>query len=253
MFTRIAIGQLVRQGRLSYDDKLIKILPGYPNREAAAKINIGHLINMTSGIGDFFNDKFEAIDKKTLRTNKDYLPLFGSNPLEFEPGTKNRYSNGGYIVLGLVIEKITGKSYYDFVRENIFKPAGMMNTDSYALDDLPANSAIGYLPKNGSVHPQNESMQPARGSSAGGGYSTADDLLKFSTALRSRKLLIPDDKGEFPAEFKGLGIAGGSPGVNATFSVNGQTGYTIIVLSNYGPPSAEKPGSQIRDWLKNIK
>lgn len=253
LFTRIAIGQLVRQGKLSYEDKLIKILPDYPNRDAAAKITIGHLINMTSGVGDFFNEKFDAVDKKTLRSNKDYLPLFGGDPLEFEPGTKNRYSNGGYLVLGLVIEKISGKSYYDFVRENIFKPADMINTDSYALDALPANTAIGYLPKNGDSHQRNESMQPARGSSAGGGYSTADDLLKFSNALRSKKLLIPDDKGEFPAEFKDLGIAGGSPGVNATFSVNGQTGYTVIVLSNYDPPRAERPDSQIRAWLKNIK
>ncbi|CAN5486996.1 hypothetical protein BH10ACI2_BH10ACI2_25070 [soil metagenome] len=253
MFTRVAIGQLVSQGKLSFDDKLIKILPDYPNREAAEKITIGHLVTMTSGIGDFFNDKFQAADKKKIRSNKDYLPLFGSDPLEFEPGTKNRYSNGGYLVLGLVIEKITGKSYYDYVRENIFKPAGMTNSDSYEIDKLPSNTAIGYLPKNNSGRATNESLQPARGSSAGGGYSTAADMLKFAEALRSKKLQVPDDKGVFPADFKGLGIAGGSPGVNAMFTTNGQTGYTIIVLSNYDPPTAEKPGSQIRDWLKNIK
>ena len=253
IFTRIAIGQLVSQGKLSFNDKLIKILPDYPNKDAAAKITIGHLVNMTSGIGDFFNEKFDVADKKTLRSNKDYLPLFGSDPLEFEPGTNNRYSNGGYLVLGLVIEKITGKSYYDYVRENIFKPAGMTNTDSFMIDALPANTAIGYLPDNGSGHHKNEPMQPARGSSAGGGYSTADDMLKFSNALRSKKLAIPDDKGGFPPEFKRLGIAGGSPGVNALFIANGETGYTIIVLSNYDPPSAEKPGIMIRDWVKQVK
>ncbi|MEO6655504.1 MAG: serine hydrolase domain-containing protein, partial [Pyrinomonadaceae bacterium] len=251
-FTRIAIGQLVKQGKLSFDDKLIKILPDYPNRDAAAKITIGHLVNMTSGIGDFFNDKFDAIDKKKLRENKDYLPLFGSDPLEFEPGTKNRYSNAGYVVLGLVIEKISGKSYYDYVRDNIFKPAGMNSTDSYALDELPINTAFGYAGTAGARN-RNLASLPGRGSSAGGGYSTATDLLKFSNALRNQKLTIPDDNGGFSATFNGVGIAGGSPGVNALFIANGQTGYTIIVLSNYGPPSAEKPGTQIRDWLKQIK
>jgi len=121
------------------------------------------------------------------------------------------------------------------------------------MDELPVNTALGYLPKNSTGRPTNVTMQPARGSSAGGGYSTAGDMLKFADALRSKKLQIPDDKGSFPAEFKGTGIAGGSPGVNSTFITNGQTGYTIITLSNYDPPAAEKPSSQIRDWLKNIK
>ncbi len=249
VFTRIAIGQLIRQGKLSYDDKLIKVLPDYPNRDAAAKITIGNLITMTSGIGDFFNDKYFAIDKGSLRSLKDYLPLFANEPLEFEPGTSNRYSNGGYLVLGLVIEKLSGKSYYDYVRDNVFKPAGMTHTDSYEIDKLPANTAYGYMP--GKI--RNDKSLPGRGSSAGGGYSTAGDLLKFSNALRGKILAIPDDKGGFPTEFTGIGVAGGSEGVNALFIANGQTGYTIIVLSNYEPPSAERPGMQVRDWLKHVK
>jgi CubicO group peptidase (beta-lactamase class C family) len=251
IFTRIAIGQLISQGKLSYNDKLSKILPDYPNRDAANKITIGNLVTMTSGIGDFFNDRFLAMDKGKLRSLQDYLPLFANanDPLEFEPGTKNRYSNGGYVVLGLVIEKLSGKSYFDYVRDNIFKPAGMNDTDSFEMDKLPPNTAYGYLPGN----IRNDKSLPARGSSAGGGYSTAADLLKFSNALRNKKLSIPDDNGGFPADFKGTGIAGGSEGVNALFIVNGQTGYTIIVLSNYEPPSAEKPGMQVRDWLKQFQ
>ena len=252
IFTRVSIGQLVKAGKLSFDDKLIKVLPDYPNKEVPAKITIGQLVTMTSGLGDFFNEKFMSMDKKKIRSLKDYVPLFADAPLEFEPGTKSRYSNAGYLVLGLVIEKVTGTNYYDYVRENVFKPAGMTNTDSFAMDDLPANTAYGYeLAANG--RRRNDISLPGRGSSAGGGYSTAADLLKFSNALRSKKLEIPDDKGGFPAEFKGTGIAGGSEGVNALFITNGQTGYTIVVLSNYDPPSAEKPGTQVRDWLKNIK
>lgn len=251
-FTRIAIGQLVRAGKLSFNDKLIKILPDYPNHDAASKITIGQLVNMRSGIGDFFNDRFRAMDKKKLQAVKDYLQLFGNDPLEFEPGTKNRYSNGGYIVLGLVIEKLSGMNYYDYVRENIFKPAGMTNSAWFAVDDLPANTARGYI-GSGPGRTSNQATLPGRGSSAGGGYSNAADLLKFSMALRSKKLEIPDDDGSFPAAFDGVGIAGGTEGVNALFIANGQTGYTIIVLSNYDPPSAERPGVQVRDWINKIK
>ena len=252
MFTRIAIGQLVKQGKLSFSDKLIKVLPDYPNRDVASKITIGDIVTMKSGMGDFFNEKYFGADKSKIKTLQDYLPLFVNDKLEFEPGTRSRYSNAGYLVLGLVIEKLTGRSYYDYVHKNIFKPAGMTKTDSFAMKDLPTNTAFGYQVA-ASGRARNDISLPGRGSSAGGGYSTAGDMLKFSNALRSKTLEIPGDDGTFPAEFKGAGVAGGSDGVNALFITNGQTGYTIIVLSNYDPPSAEKPGAQIRDWLKSVK
>ncbi len=252
VFTRIAIGQLVKAGKLSFDDKLIKILPDYPNRAAAEKITIGQLITMKSGIGDFFNEKFMAADRSKIRTLRDYLPFFADEPLLFEPGTSNSYSNGGYLVLGLIIEKLTGRSYYDYVRDNIFKPTGMANTDSYERNDLPANTAFGYQ-RGAGGRVRNTDSLPGRGSSAGGGYSNAADLLRLANALRSKKLEIPDDEGRFPVTFNGLGVAGGSEGVNALFITNGLSGYTVIVLSNYDPPSAEKPGSQIRDWIKQIR
>lgn len=253
LFTRIAIGQLVSQGKLSFNDKLIKVLPDYPNRQVAEKITIGQLITMKSGLGDFFNEKFEAADKSKLRTNADYLPLFVNDPLEFEPGTNQRYSNSGYVVLGLVIEKLSGKNYYEYVRENIFKPAGMTSTDSYAMNELPVNTAVGYMSSESGDRMPNVPMQPARGSSAGGGYSTVDDMLRFATALKSKKLVIPNDDGSFPAVFEGTGFAGGSPGVNSYFITSGKSGYTLVVLSNFDPPSAEKPGDLIRNWIKNLK
>ncbi len=252
VFTRIAIGQLVAAGKLSFTDKLIKALPDYPNRAVAEKITVGQLVTMTSGIGDFFNEKFEAAEKSRIRSLKDYLPFFVNEPLAFEPGTGKAYSNGGYLVLGLIVEKLSGKSYYDYVRENMFAPAGMASTDSYAIDELPANTAVGYASAAGKRTP-NLSEQPARGSSAGGGYSTADDMLRFANALKARKLVLPNDDGTLPTDFTGAGFAGGSPGVNAIFITNGSTGYTVIVLSNFDPPSAEKPGELVRDWLKQLK
>ncbi len=253
IFTRIAIGQLVSQGKLSFSDKLIKVLPDYPNRSVAVKITIGQLITMSSGMGDFFNAKFDAADKSTIRSQKDYLQFFVNDALEFEPGTDRRYSNAGYLVLGMVIEELSGKTYYDYVRENVFKPAGMTSTDSYAMDELPANTAVGYASQAPGKRTPNVSEQPARGSSAGGGYSTAEDMLRFANALKTRKLVVPNDDGTFPTSLTDVGIAGGSPGVNAIFITNGTTGYTVIVLSNFDPPSAEKPGELVRDWLKQLK
>lgn len=253
MFTRIAIGQLAEQGKISFDDKLGKFLPDYPNKDAAEKVTIRHLVTMKSGIGDFFGEKFAASEKGIYRKNSDFIPLFASQPLAFEPGTSQQYSNGGYILLGAIIEKVSGKSYYDYVRENIFKPAGMTDTDSFEADKMPANSAEGYTKLNPERKwTSNLSTRPARGSAAGGGYSTAEDLLKFSLALQSGKLTVPDDNGQPQKEVR-IGIAGGADGINGMLLVNGQTGYTIIVLSNYDPPSAERVGTQIRDWLKQVK
>lgn len=253
IFTRIAIGQLAQKGKISFDDKLGKFLPDYPNKEAREKITIRHLVTMRSGIGDFFGETFDNSPKENFRKNSDFIPLFAAQPLAFEPGTQQQYSNGGYILLGAIIEKVSGKSYFDYVRENIFKPAGMNDTDSFETDKKPANTANGYTrrnPKN--VLIDNISTRPFRGSAAGGGYSTAGDLLKFSQAVKSGKLTIPDNDGQ-PRKDSGLGIAGGAPGINAVLEINAETGYTIIVLSNFDPPSAEQVGKQLREWTKQIK
>ncbi|HEV7700565.1 MAG TPA: serine hydrolase domain-containing protein [Pyrinomonadaceae bacterium] len=253
MFTRVAIGQMVKAGKLSFSDKLIKVLPDYPNRDVAEKITIGQIVTMTSGLGDIFTDSYFAMDGHKVRSLKDYLPLFADKPLEFEPGTSNRYSNAGYVVLGIVIEKLSGKSYYDYVRENVFAPAGMRDSDSYEIDKLPANTATGYMKKGTPERVPNPPALPGRGSSAGGGYSTADDLLRFVAALTANKLVVPNDDGTLPTEFKGFGFAGGSEGINGILMSNPKTGYTIVVLSNFDPPSAEAPGMMVRDWIKQLK
>jgi len=260
IFTQIAIGQLAEQGKLSFDDKLGKHLPDYQNREAAEKVTIRQMLDMKSGIGDFFGPEFEAMPKNRLRTVKDFLPLFASKPLQFEPGTRQQYSNGGYIVLGAIVEKISGEEYFEYVREHIFKPAGMQNTDWYEADIVTANLASGYTRGGSStgVRRNNVYSRPAKGSPAGGGYSTAPDLMKFVSALREGKLRVPDFRNQqsprqAPARFRGLGIAGGAPGINAALEADEDRGYTIIVMSNYDPPSAEKIARQIRGWISRIK
>jgi CubicO group peptidase (beta-lactamase class C family) len=260
-FTRIVIGQLVKQGKISYDDKLGKYLPDNPNKEASEKVTIRHLSTMRSGIGDFFGEKYDAAPKGKLRTISDFIPLFADQPLAFEPGTKSQYSNGGYILLGAIIEKVTGMSYYDYVRKHLFQPARMADTDYYESDKKTANMAEGYTTlgvSEGSAirRRNNRDTRPARGTSAGGGYSTIGDLLKFSLLLRNGTIQLPDesqDPKNSNRKFAGFGIAGGSPGVNAIMEISPENGYTVIVLSNYDPPYAEKVGTTILNWLRRIK
>ncbi len=265
-FTQTAIGQLAGKGRLSLSDTVRKHLPDYPN-PAADRITIAQLLTMASGMGDFFGEKFDATPKSRIRTLQDYLGLFASDPLLFEPGTSRRYSNAGYVVLGLIIEKITGQSYYDYVRENIYGPAGMTSSDSFMQDAVVANRAVGYTSEDagGKRRPEplvNVYELPARGSSAGGGYSTAGDLLRFDVAMRSGKLLSPAWTAWYYSDLStpppsgapgklqgGKGVAGGTAGVNGVLEMDLDTGYTVVVMSNLDPPSAEKVGKTLRQWL----
>jgi CubicO group peptidase (beta-lactamase class C family) len=207
---------------------------------------------MSSGIGDFFGERYESTSKEKLNSVADYLPLFADKPLEFEPGAQKRYSNGGYIVLGAIIQKVSGMDYYGYVRTNLFQPAGMLRSDSFAKTFSNSDIAVGYTRKTKSGQAavgliRNDWMLPQRGSSAGGGYSTARDLLKYTQALPQGNL--------GPATFEsrnGLSISGGTEGVNAVVDWHPKSGYTVVVLANYDPPSAEKVGHQIRAWLPEM-
>ena len=257
-FTKLAIAQLLEAGKLSLDDPLGKFLPDFPNPDAAARVTVAHLVAMRSGIGDFFGPEFNATPKDRIRKLADYLPFFARKPLAFEPGTSEAYSNGGYVTLGLIIEKVSGQTYYDYVRDHIYRPAGMADTDAFELDAVVPNLATGYVGKSRS----NIYSLPARGSSAGGGYSTAPDLLKFAEALLSGRLASrpytawylggPRPDGATPASAPagplrgGLGVAGGSPGVNAVFELNAAQHLVIVVLANDDPPAAETVARKIR-------
>jgi CubicO group peptidase (beta-lactamase class C family)/predicted aspartyl protease len=246
IFTQVAIAQLAAAGKLSLDDTIRKHLPDYPS-PVAEKITIRQLVEHRSGLGDIFGERFFAA-RSSLRKLSDYLPLFADKPLEFEPGTDQRYSNAGYIVLGLIIERISGQSYYDYVREHIFKPARMNDSDSFAVDEQVANRAVGQT-KRGPEGPlrqrqSNKGTLPARGSSAGGGYSTAQDLVRFTEALVANKLTPQKWTDWLLHSGRSLAIAGGAPGINAVLEM--EPPYTLVVLSNYDPPSAETVARSFR-------
>lgn len=256
IFTMLAVGMLADEGKLSLDDKLGKFLPDYPNTDAREKVTVRHLLTMTSGVGDFFGPEYDAMPKDKLRTIADFIPLFSGKPLLFEPGKGRRYSNGGYVLLGAIIEKVSGKSYYDFVRSRIFVPIGMSATESYFSDAKTPNLAMGYTREIDALKwSPNTATRPARGSSAGGGYSTAQDMLKFANAIESKTFKVPaallavQDPMVGGMFRGGLGIAGGAPGINSTLDSNLPGGYTVIVLSNYDPPAAQTVSEHIRGLL----
>ena len=255
IFTHVAIGQLAAVGKLSLTETIAKHLPDL-NVPSADKITIEQLLQHRSGLGDIFGPKFMA-SHASLRKLSDYVPLFAGAPLSFEPGSDQKYSNAGFVVLGLIIEKVSGQSYYDYIRDHITKPAGMTDTASYAVDENVPNRAVG-LTKRGPEGPlparqNNINTLPARGSSAGGGYSTAADLLRFSQALLADKLLpkkwtdwVFTGKLDAPGQ-RNIGVAGGSPGVNAVLEI--APPYTVIVMSNFDPPAAMEVGSEVRKLL----
>jgi CubicO group peptidase (beta-lactamase class C family) len=260
MFTAVAIAQLAEQGKLAFDDPIAKLLPDYPNKQVAEKVTVHQLLTHTSGMGSYFGEKL--IDERTKFVKvQDYFSLFVNEPLAFEPGKDWQYSNSGYIVLGAIIEKVSGEDYFDYVSKHIFKPAGMLNTDSYELDRDVPNVATGYTNADRKFQFQLKErrntliFQGFKGSPAGGGYSTVGDLLRFSVALREHKLLnaknvelvtVGKVKGGRPGEMYGYGFevatvngerivghSGGALGANAFFDMYLDSGYTVVVLSNY--------------------
>ncbi len=242
-FTGLAIRRLAAEKKISLDDTIGKFLPDYPNEDAAARVTVRHLLEMSSGIGDFFGDRYDAADKETILTLADYLPLFADQPLAFEPGKGSLYSNGGYVVLGLIIETVTGRDYYDYIRETVFAPAGMANSGWIPKAADISGRALGYV-RDGSSWKTNYDTLPGKGSSAGGGYSTARDLLKYTVALEKG---IYGPAGE---ELRGgMGIAGGAPGLNAALEWMTERGVVIVVMANLSPPAAMRMAQQVRAWL----
>ena len=179
LFTTVALMQLRDEGKVDFTKTLSTYLPDYAPA-IASRITIQQLLRHTSGMGDIFGPAYDATPKDKLRSLRDYLPLFAGKPLEFEPGARTRYSNAGYILLGLVIEKLSGMSYDDYVRTKIFAPLSMNDTAAYESDAIIAKRATGYSRRDDGTLCANIHTLPGRGSSAGGGYSTVHDLLKFT-------------------------------------------------------------------------
>jgi CubicO group peptidase (beta-lactamase class C family) len=277
MFTAVAIAQLVEKGKLAFDDKVGKILPDYPNRDVREKVTVHQLLTHTSGLGSYWNKKFEE-RRASIKTVADYLALFADEPPQFEPGARFQYSNSGFIVLGAVIEKVSGQNYYDYVRQHIYQPAGMSNSDAYEMTEQTGNMAMGYTSEgegpSSKTRKENSGSRPNRGGPAGGGYSSAEDLLKFAVALRQNKLisarsleLVTTGKvkmggggnlyaygfGDLRVNGKrSFGHNGGAPGIASSLSIFPELGYTVIVMTNYDPPNMMPVVRKLEQLVTNL-
>ncbi len=262
MFTSVATLQLVQAGKLSLQDPLAKHLRDYPNQELAKKVTVRHLLTHSGGTGDIFGPEFGQ-NRLNLRALQDYVKLYGTRGLQFEPGSRWAYSNYGFLLLGVLIERVSGQSYYDYVREHVFKPAGMKATDSLPEEQVVKNRATGYARRAGGWEPNTDTL-PWRGTSAGGGYSTVGDLFRFAQALMQGKLLDPKLVREATspqapsleygygfgvsdaAGMRMFGHSGGAPGMNGVLRVYPDRGYVVAVLANLDPPAA----TRLADWLE---
>jgi CubicO group peptidase (beta-lactamase class C family) len=265
-FTTVAIAQLLEAGKLSLDDPIGKYLDMFP-REISEKVKIRHLLNMRSGWGDYWSNEYYLSHVTRLRSVNECMEFIKDVPLDFEPGTNFQHCNTGFIVAGAIIEKVSGMDYYDYIRKNIYEPAGMTDSDSYDKDGPVENLAMGYTNMNsadreGTGYEWNNMYSlPPRGTPAGGGYSTVYDLLKFDSALRSFKLLSPAYTGYYLRRFEGTPgdsftppekpyrIAGAAMGVSAFIALDFQSPYSVIVLSNYDFPTGINLGMEILEML----
>ena len=256
MFTAVATLQLAEAGKLKLDDPIGAHLPDYPNKEVAAKVTVRHLLTHTGGTGDIFGPEFEE-HRLQLREHRDYLKLYGRRGLTQEPGARFEYSNYGFVLLGALIEQVTGGSYDDYVRDHVFRRAGMRSTGARPESvDVP-DRAVGYLRASpGSDWAPNTDTLPWRGTAAGGGYSTVGDMLRFAQALDSGRLISETTLAEatrphqqqygygFDVQGQGrlrsYGHGGGAPGMNGELRIFPQLGYVVVSLSNLDPPAASE-------------
>jgi D-alanyl-D-alanine carboxypeptidase len=278
MFTAVSVGQLVEKGKLSFTDSLAKALPDYPNRAFAARVTIHQLLTHTSGIGGdvFMPEVLEH--RERFRRPADFLPLFSAEPAQFPPGERFMYANAGFVVLGAVVERLSGETYFDYVQNHVLAPAGMRDTVWPEIDEVVPNLAVGYHVGDDDpfalARRTNVMTLPFKGGPAGGGYSTAPDLRAFAAALRGHKLLsasmtdtVTSAKVDLPPPWpKGLrygygfstrvvrgkevrGNGGGSAGVNSELIIFWDGSYTVAIAGNYDPPAATEFADEIIEFL----
>ena len=226
-------------------------LPEYPDTPLARSVTVQQLLTHTGGTGDFFGTEYD-VHASELRAPSDFVRLFGRRDPLFPPGSRWGYSNFGFILLGAILEQVSGQSWDAYLERNVFSVAGMTATSAIASAGKTA------LPLTGAAQTGLKRLPYYVGLPAGGGYSTTDDLLRFATALGQTRLLDQTHRHMLTTAVTpaggaqwslGLRIAtrngelcyghgGSAPGANADFAVYPRSGYTIIVLCNRGHPHA---------------
>jgi D-alanyl-D-alanine carboxypeptidase len=270
MFTAVAIAQLVEAGKLSWDDTLAQRVPEYPDHETAKRITVWQLLHHTAGLGDFLVPELFGQREKFVDA-ADYLDLIARQPKVGDHGKDWNYSNAGYVLLGRIVENVSGENYFGYIERHVFAPAGMRASGFDTLDDVTPNLAVGYFHAGlfASEWKADWMKNPFKGGPAGGGYSNNADLLRFASALRKGKLVKPatlakmfDDEvpagpGGYAAGFGDRlshgrhvrGHAGGIEGTDANLAMIWESNADVVLTSNEGPGQAWLFAERIADLL----
>ncbi len=255
-FTAAAILRLAEQGKLSLDDPISKYYPEAP--AAWEKITIHHLLNHTSGIVSYTGlpDFFQK-QSMIARKPAEIVKLTQDKPLEFEPGSKMKYNNTGYILLGYVIEKVSGAPYDEYLRRTLFEPLGLKDTGYDWNNAVIARRASGYTPDGKHAAYLDMSLPYAAGSL----YSTVDDLARWAEALESGKVVSEESYAKMTTPYFNqygyglvmekiedhavVGHGGGINGFNTMLLRARNDGLTVAVLANQNGPAADRMGKDL--------
>jgi CubicO group peptidase (beta-lactamase class C family) len=273
MFTAVAVAQLVKAGKLSYTDTVAKLLPDYPNRKAAERITVHQLLTHSAGMGTFFESP--GFDPRRLyRTPAEEVAVYQEEPLFFEPGARWRYSNAGYSLLGLIVERVSGESYLHYVRRHIFEPLGMRDTDTNEPGEAVRGASVLYKqadldPLGMEPYVADTKVQTSHANGFGNGFSTAGDLFKFARAVRTGRLLGEEmtrtavtakvnvnpqatqrwGYGFAERTVNGETVRGHTGGGRADVEMLWESGYTVVVQTNATPPPASALSSEIINFI----
>ena len=257
VFTAVGILKLIEKKQLGYGDKIGELLP-YPLGNIDKSITIRQLLNHTSGLGDYYEEKKEGdfslathnFSNAYLRNPRDFLPLVINLPMKFQPGTAFSYSHAGYVLLNLILEKVSGMPFDIYLKRELFVPNEMHDTGYFALDRLPSSCAIGYcFDKREQDYFSNIFSVEAKGA-----YTTTGDLEKFwlnlsNGKIMGRALVREMFSPQVEEGFYGYGLwlqyqpkedaylpflQGAQPGISFISSFDRQTGRSITLISNYG-------------------
>ena len=183
-FTSMAIMMLVEQGKIGLQDPIEKYLPGYPTHGKV--ITVEHLLTHTSGIQSYTDiPGYMTTKVKADLTVSQLIDAFKNEPMQFDPGTKFRYNNSGYVLLGAIIEKASGQTYADYIADHIFKPLGMSHSYYGTQERTIAKMAVGHTENGRRAQPLSMTQPYAAGSL----LSTVDDLVLWDAALSTERLV----------------------------------------------------------------
>ncbi|HEU0045928.1 serine hydrolase domain-containing protein [Sphingomonas sp.] len=244
MFTAVAVLQQVAAGKLKLDTKVGQVLKDYPNRKFR-NVTVRQLLADRAGAGDIALFGVEnAVNRGRYRTAAEMVAAFGARGPAFKPGSQQQPSDFGYVVLGRMVEVLSGEQFEAYLARNVFAAAGMTRTDHTPCGTGATDLAVGYVTLAGQRQ-RNCVAQPLAGFAAGWQVGTARDLLRFATALDEGKLipkpLLAQAVAAAPAGGLGLGTgeywgqAGGGAGTCAELRRYPRAGETIVVLANRDP------------------